>query len=206
MKATAFDRFAGMFAILTGVCVFLYSVAYVIIARSSPALGNELSWLLLLLSGLFGAPALVGLYERLKQASEGFALLALGLGLAGALGAAVHSGYELANAITAPSVAAAAGLPSQIDPRGLLTFGVAGLAVLIFAWLMSQGGGFPAGLGYVGYALAVLLVIIYLATLIGLKFTNPVLFVPALLAGFIANPVWYIWLGLTLQQGPQNRR
>jgi hypothetical protein len=205
MKANAFDRFAGMCAILAGVCVFLYSVAFIVIARSSPALGAELSALLLVLSGLFGAPVLVGLYERLRQTGEGFALLALGLGLAGALGAAVHGGYDLANAINPPS-AAAAGLPSQIDPRGLLTFGVAGLAVLIFAWLMRQGGGFPAGLVYVGYVLAVLLVIIYLATLVGVKVTNPVLLVPALLAGFIVNPVWYIWLGVALQQDPQRRR
>lgn len=45
----------------------------------------------------------------------GFALFGLGLGLAGALGAAIHGGYDLANAINAPvaNAAAAANLPSH---------------------------------------------------------------------------------------------
>jgi hypothetical protein len=202
MKPTAFNRFAGLFAMLTGAGIFLYSIAFVVISRGpSAALGAQLSALFLMLSGLLAAPALVGLYQRLRQTSEGFALLALGLGLAGALGSALHGGYDLANIINPAAAAAATGGPSQIDPRGLLTFGVAGLAVVIFAWLMRQAGGFPPVLSYVGYVLAVLLVIIYLATLMGVKFTNPVLFVPALLAGFIANPVWYVWLGLALQRG-----
>jgi hypothetical protein len=205
MQVTAFDRFAGSCAILAGVCGFMYSLAFIVIARSSPALGAQLSALFLGLSGLLATPALVGLYGRLRQAGEGFALLALGLGLTGALGATVHGGYDLANVINTPvaDAASAANLPSQIDPRGLLTFGVAGLAVLVFAWLMRQGRGFPRSLGYLGYVLAVLLVIIYLGRLIVLKATDPLLLVPALLAGFIVNPVWYYWLGLALRQGTQ---
>jgi hypothetical protein len=30
---------------------------------------------------------------------------------------------------------------------------------------------------------------------------NPVIVVPALLAGFIATPVWYVWLGVSLWRG-----
>src|SRR5262249_48077996 len=116
-------------------------------------------------------------------------------------GAAVHGGYDLANAINVPATnaAAAANLPSQVDPRGLLTFGVAGLALFIFAWLMGQGG-FARGISLLGYGLAALPVIIYLARLIVLQPTNPILLVPVLLVGFILNPVFYIWLGLSLWQ------
>jgi hypothetical protein len=91
-------------------------------------------------------------------------LLGLGLGLAGALGAAVHGGYDLANAINPPlaDAASAANLPSQIDPRGLLTFGVAGLALFFFAWLMGQAG-FSRGLSLLGSVLAALRVVTYLA-------------------------------------------
>jgi hypothetical protein len=113
-----------------------------------------------LLSGLLAAAALVGLNERLRGAGEGFALL----GLAGALGAAVHGGYDLANAIN-PSLAdtaSAANQPSQIDPRGLLTFGVAGLASFFFARLMGQAG-FSGELSLLGGVLAALRVVIYLA-------------------------------------------
>jgi hypothetical protein len=201
MKATAFERFAGTCAILAGVSGFLYSISFIVIARSAPATGGLLSALFLALGGLLSAGALVGLYERLHAAEPGFALLALGLGLAGALGAALHGGYDLSNAINPPleNAAAAANLPSQIDPRGMLTFGVAGLAILLFAWLMGHGG-FSRSQSLLGYVLAVLLVWIYLARLILQTPTNPVLLVPVLLVGFILNPVWYIWLGISLRQ------
>jgi hypothetical protein len=201
MRVTAFERFAGLCAILAGLSGFLYSVAFVVIARRAPAAAGFLAALFLTLSGLLAAAALVGLYQRLHTADGGFALLALGLGLAGALGAAVHGGFDLANAINPPLAndAPAANLPSQIDPRGMLTFGVAGLALFIFAWLMGQGG-FARGLSLLGSLLAVLLVFIYLARLIVLQPTNPILLVPVLLVGFILNPVFYIWLGLSLWQ------
>jgi hypothetical protein len=201
MKATAFERFAGTCAILAGISGFLYSASFIVIAQRAPATGGLLSALFLVLSGLLAAVALVGLYQRLHAAEPGFALLALGLGLAGALGAAVHGGYDLSNAINPPleNAAAAANLPSQIDPRGMLTFGITGLALFFFAWLMGQGG-FSRGLSLLGYVLSILLVVIYLARLIVQQPTNPVLLVPVLLVGFILNPVWYVWLGLSLWQ------
>jgi hypothetical protein len=91
-----------------------------------------------------------------------------------------------------------ANLPNQVDPRGLLTFGVAGVGLFVVAWLMGRGAQFPNGLGYLGYALAVLLVILYLGRLIVLQASSPLILVPAVLAGFLANPIWYIWLGITL--------
>ena len=201
MKPTPFERFAGFCAVLAGVCTLLYAISFVVIAPGAPAAGGLLSALFLAVSGLLGAAALMGVYQRLQGVDSGFALLALGLGLAGALGAAVHGGYDLANAINVPltNEAAAANLPSQVDPRGLLTFGVAGLALFFFAWLMAQGG-FSRGLSWLAYVLAALLVVIYLARLIVLQPTNPILLIPVLLVGFILNPVFYIWLGLSLWQ------
>src|SRR4029079_18743655 len=93
MKTTAFERFAGLWAILAGVAGFLYSVSFIVIAQRAPSLGGVLSALFLVLSGLLAAGALVGVYQRVQPNEPGFALLALGLGLAGALGAAVHGGY-----------------------------------------------------------------------------------------------------------------
>jgi hypothetical protein len=205
MKVSAFERFAGLCAILAALSGLLYSVSFIIIARSAPALGGLLSALFLMAGGLLSVPALLGLYFRLRAADAGFALLALGLGLAAALGAAIHGGYDLANAINAPvsNAAADSGLPNPVDPRGLLTFGVAGVSMLFLGWLMGQGGGFSRSLGLVGYALGALLIIIYLARLIVLQPTNPVLLIPALLVGFILNPVWYLWMGLGLLRGAQ---
>src|SRR5581483_4981577 len=122
--------------------------------------------------GLASSAALVAIYERVRGTEPSFALWGLILGLAGTIGAAIHGGYDLANAIHPPAVANA-DLPSAIDPRGLLTFGVAGLSLLVFAGLIARGRALPAGLGYLGYALAALLLILYLGRLIILEATSP---------------------------------
>ena len=75
-------------------------------------------------------PVMVALYERLRATDPAFALWGLVLGVIRALGAAAHGGYDLANAINPPAAnpLADANLPFALDPRGLLTFGIAGLA------------------------------------------------------------------------------
>ncbi len=116
------------------------------------------------------------------------------LALVSVVGSAAHGGYDLANAINSPAVTApgVADLPSQIDPRGLLTFGFAGVAIFIVAWLIGRGKQFPVGISYLAYLAAVLLVVLYLARLIVLSPDNLIVAVPAILTGFIVNPILYI--------------
>jgi hypothetical protein len=138
MHSASFERFAGGCAILTAIASFLYAVAFVILQNV------VLSALFLTAVGLLSSAVLVAVYYRLRQTNPAFALLALVLGIAGALGSAVHGGYDLANAIHPSSSSALAELPSPVDPRGLLTFGVSGLALLIIGWLIVREGGFLA--------------------------------------------------------------
>jgi hypothetical protein len=196
----SFEKFAGMAAIVAGVVHFLYAVAFVIISRSAPETGVLLSAIFLLLGGLLSMTALNGAYQRLQGVDPAFALWALLLTSIGTIGMAIHGGYDLANIINPPA-SPNLDLPSQIDPRGLLTFGVMGLALFVIAWLMGRSETFPRGLSYLGYALAILFIIIYLARLIILDPGNPVLLWPVLVAGFVVHPAWYIWLGLALQRG-----
>lgn len=193
----SFEKFAGTAAILAGLVHFLYAVAFVIISRSAPGVGALFSALFLLVAGLLSLTALTGAYQRLCRTDAAFALYALILGSVAQLGAAIHGGYDLANLINPPALVSA-DLPSQIDPRGLLTFGVMSLALFVIAGLMGRGKTFAKGLGYLGYALATLLLIIYLARLIILDPANPVLLLPVLVSGFVVNPAWYIWLGVVL--------
>ena len=119
-------------------------------------------------------------------------------GLAGALAATLHGGYDLANAIHPPDQASS--LPSAIDPRGLGTFGIAGIAMLAFAYLMGRDASFPRNLSYLGYLSGALLIVIYLARLIILSATSPLVLLPAAIEGFIVNPAWYVWLGFALRR------
>lgn len=193
---TQYERFAGLAAILAGLVGLLYSVSFVVLQN------NLLSAVFLLAGGLLSLVALVALFNRLAEADAGFALLGLMLAGVSALGAAIHGAYDLANAIHPPVEAAgAAGLPNAIDPRGFLTFGLAGLAVLVAAVLMGRGGRFPNLLRLLTFVLGLLLLIIYLGRLIILDPTSPLILAPAALTGFILNPVWYLWLGLELRQG-----
>jgi hypothetical protein len=189
-RSALFERFAGVCATLAGASGFLYAVAFVVLQSAL------LSGLFLMLTGLFTTAALVAVYERLRETDASFALLALLLGVAGALGSAVHGGYDLANVINPPP--SVPDLPNPVDPRGLLTFGVAGAASFIVSWLIGRGGRFPRGLGYLGYVSAILLLALYLGRLIVLDPTSPVILAPALLNGFLVSPIFYVWLGLAL--------
>jgi hypothetical protein len=193
-----FTRCAGVAAIIAGIGGLLYSLDFTAFAlkvrRPAPELGA-----FLLIGGLLAAAVLVALFERLRTTNGGFATLALVLGVGAALGSALHGGYDLANALHPEVFAGAApgaGVPSQLDPRGPATFGLAGVAILIFSWLIVRSRKLPTPLGYLGYALSALLVIIYLGRLIVLQPAPPL--VPAAVTGLIINPVWNLWLGFTL--------
>ena len=193
MKAS-FETFAGWGAILAGLSGFLYSISFIVLQN------DLLSSLFLMLGGLFSTSALTNLYQRLRGTESGFALLGLLLSFSGVLGAAIHGGYDLANALNPP--VSPGGLPNAVDPRGLLTFGVSGLGLFLLSRLITQAMGFPKRLAYVGYLSAILMIVLYLGRLIIVQATSPVIVIPALLEGFIVNPLWYIWLGLTFLRRP----
>lgn len=188
---TSFEKFAGWSAILAGLSGFLYSISFIVLRD------NLFAALFLLLGGLFSTAALTALYQRVRELESGFALLGFLLSLSAALGSAIHGGYDLANALHPPA-SPSMNLPNAVDPRGLLTFGVAGLGLFILSWLVTQDLRFPKGLAYLGYVSAILMIVLYLGRLIILEATSLAIVVPALLEGFIVNPLWYVWLGRTL--------
>jgi hypothetical protein len=200
MREASFDSLGGLCAILAGTAGFLYAVAFLIVARLSPEAGQLWSALFLMLGGLFATGALTAVYERLRSVNEPAALWALLLGIFGVMGAAIHGGYELAAAVHPAPPGASPDAPSQIDPRGLLAFGVTGVALIIIGRLITAGGGFPHGLGSLAYLQGALLLLLYLGRLIILTPTHPVIVIPALLSGFVVGPAWYIWLGLLLRR------
>jgi hypothetical protein len=192
----SFRLLASACSLATAAAGVGYAVAFVVLDST---LG---SGLFLLLGGLLVVPVLVATYERLRATEPGAAMCALLLGVAGALGATVHGGYDLANALHPPA-GGGNDLPNAVDPRGLLTFGAAGLSVALLAWLIRRGRALPAGLGALGWVLAALLLVLYLARLVILEATSPAVALPALLTGFLISPAWYVWLGLSLRRPPE---
>ena len=158
MKITPFDRYAGLAAMAAGFVGLLYSISFVVLQN------GLLSALCLLLGGLLSLAALVGLFQHLGKVDGQSATLGLMLAAVSALGAAIHGGYDLANAIHAPGelTGAVANLPNPVDPRGLLTFGLAGLAVLLAGLLMRGSPRFGRGFTALTFTLGALLIIVYL--------------------------------------------
>jgi hypothetical protein len=183
----ALAKACALLAALFGLC---YSVAFVVLKS------DLLSALFLLLSALVVLVVMTALSGTLREADASFALLAFVLGAGAAAGSIIHGGSDLSNALHPPA-SLNTDPPSPIDPRGLLTFGVAGLTLLLFSWLMAQAGLFPKGLSYLGYVSAALMIVPYLGRLIILQATSPAILLPALLEGFLVNPIWYLKLGLS---------
>jgi hypothetical protein len=198
VKSASYLHSAYPSAWLAGVSGFLYALSFVVVTRSAPELGAGLSGLFLLLGGILGASALLGLYDVLQTTGGGYARWALLFGLAAALAATLHGGFDLANAIHSSDDTSS--FPSEVDPRGLGTFGLAGISMLAFAFLIARDGSLPRGLASTGLLSGALLVLIYLGRLIVLDASSPLILTPAALEGFFVNPLWYIWLGFALRR------
>jgi hypothetical protein len=203
-SARAYERGAGIAAIVTGIGGIVYSVAFLggVVAGWAPDLGVIVSSLALMAGGLLSVAVLVAIYRRLLDDAPAVGLLGLVLVAVGATGAMVHGGYDLANAIQPPvtDVLAEASLPHPIDPRGLLTFGVTGLGLLVLSLQSGRSAVLPGGLATLGAVVGALLVVVYLGRLIILTPTNPLVAGPAALTGLVLSPAFYVWLGMELRR------
>jgi hypothetical protein len=185
------SRLAGWSAVAAAIAGLIYAVAFVL-------LGNALlSSLFLLLGGVLATPALVAVRYRLDNVDAASAAWAVMLALAGALGSAIHGGYDLANTINPPKFPVA-DLPNPVDPRGLLTFGLAGVGLLFVGLLMLRSRRFPKGLAYLALLNGLLSIGLYLGRLIIMDPANLMILVPAAVLGFATNPAFYAWLGIHL--------
>lgn len=193
MKTKSFDSLAGWSAIFAAVFALLYAISFVVLKS------DLLSALFLLLGGLAAAIVMTALYQRLRDTQASYALLAFVLSAGAAAGAMIHGGYDLSNALHPPATINL-DLPNPVDPRGLLTFGLAGVGLFVICWLMSHNKTFPKNLAYLGYLSALLMIVLYLGRLVILNATSPTILLPAALEGFIVNPLWYLWLGFVLRR------
>ena len=113
------------------------------------------------------------------------------LGLAGGLGGTLHGASNLTHLLR-PLTAG-----SDLDPNGILRYGVAGLALLVVARLIQDGRVLPKELAYLAYASGAILVFIYVGRL-G-NFITPdhkASLIPPFLFGFVLYPALYVWIGL----------
>jgi hypothetical protein len=199
-----FQKIAGWSAVIVGVLSLLYALFYLVISRQSEYLGTFGSWVILGASGLFSSAAYVGLYQRLKSQFEGLGLWALALGVMSSFATLQHGVYQalivrglrISDAPTREAIDTARRLFSQVDPAGLATFLVVGIASFLFGWMILRGASLPKGLGYLGIINAVLLVVLFLASALG---NQTLILISGGLTSVIFGPIWWIWLGVSMQ-------
>ena len=196
-----FERFAGACAGLVALGGVGYAIAFVFTVHSAPRGAAYASALFLLGGGLVSMVVMIALYQRLRSTDPSFALFALLLGVAGALGSSIHGGFDLAVLAKRPPNSVANFPANLVDPRGLLTFGFTALALLVLGWLIVRGALLPRALGYLAFLGGALLLIVYLGRLIVLNPKSPGLLTAAVISGFVVSPLWFLWVGWILWRG-----
>ena len=193
----SFERFAGTSAILVGIGGLAYGILFGAIVQGAGSPTQEI-WLALgLVGAVLATPVSVALYLGLRDVDRGFALLALLLGFAAALGQLENSGLGLGNELT-PEL----GHEAAPDPYGLFRFGLLGVALVIIGWLMSRADAFPRGLSILGEVGGVLLILVYLGRLTGvIDPATKITVLPPVLYGVVVHPIFYVWLGRVLRRG-----
>jgi hypothetical protein len=187
---TRFDRWAGLAALAGAALAIVYSVAFVVLA-------NKLLYSAALTAGsLLSAIALFAVYGRVRAAGP-LAQVGMIFALAGVTGAAIHGAFDLADAIHPEAASNLVG-PHPLDPRGFLTFGLAGLGILLLSWAGLGLAGLQRPLLYLGLLFGILLLVVYFGRLIVLDPKNVLVLGPAGLTGLIVGPLWYAWFGWLL--------
>ena len=195
-----FSRFGSVCAVAAGLLGLGYSISFTLYLHSPSRGAAYVDSLFLLAGGIVSTAAFTALYERLRATDQALALWGYVLALVGAFGAAIHGAYDLAN-LADPPASLASDVPSSVDPRGLGTFALTGLALAVTGTLVLRGRLLPVGLGYLAFVSAALLVFVYVGRLVILNPKSPGLLTAAVIAGFIVNPVWFVWLGRVLGRG-----
>jgi hypothetical protein len=195
MSAT-FERLAGYCALFVGLGALVYAILFITIVEGNTE--TEPWFAILMIGAITTVPVVVALYCRFAEFDQGLALTFLTLGLFGALGGILHGGYELAVLITPPETEIGVYPGPEGVAKGVLRYLVAGLSLLLVAWLIWASGALPRGIAYLAALGGALLVFIYIGRLF--DFITPgdyVSLIPPIVYGFLVHPLLYGWLGLT---------
>ena len=199
MLSSSFARMAGWCSVVAGLAALAYSVTFAVVVQDGDRWAQWSSTLLLGLGSLAALPVVIALFLRVRGADEGFALLALAVGVLGAGGTLFHATFDLGNLANDPG--RTFDYPSPTDPRGFATFLLAGLTIALFSVLLGRTGA-PRGLVRLGVVVAVLLVWVWIGRLTALD-PKAAWVAPAVVgSGFIGVPLWYCWVGRLLLRSP----
>lgn len=222
MDDRTFDRIAaGAAGAVAGLSI-LYAIAYLGLTPAAQReadvdafyrsylddpTGARIASTCLLLSGLAAGPAVVALARRYAGHAPAALSWAAIVGVAGGLATAAHGltqllgteeladDYASGDAATRAAVAVAHATPSPVDPRGLATFLAAGLVVLVLGLAVRSD---DRRLGLLGVALGCDMVVLFLATAVGV---GALVLLTGGLASVVLGPIWWVAVARLLWRG-----
>jgi hypothetical protein len=218
-----FDRVAAAAAVAVAVLSLVYAIAYLGITPSEqrgsdvdefyrsylahPA-GMRIASTCLLLSGLVIGTTVVALGRRFAANAPTALAWARIVGVVAGLATAAHGltsllgvdelahDYESGDAAKRAAVAVAHAAPNHVDPRGLATFGAAGLVALVLGLAVRPE---RPRLGQLGIVLGVDMVVLFVATAAGI---DPLVLLTGGLASVVLGPIWWVSVGRLLWRTP----
>jgi hypothetical protein len=188
----AFSRRAGFQAYLIAAFSLVYAVVYLAFVRNHPenTQAAALAWALIAGAGLSATIATTSTAARVGGDARWW-LTALGVGYG--LLSSTHGTFA---AIAVEQGIATSDL-SPTDPRGLATFGLAGLWALTLGLEGVAGNAaLPRNLGWLALASGIDLIVLFFATVAAYEGLT---LVSGGLASVILVPVFWIWTGRVLR-------
>jgi len=193
-----FDRTASWMAYLSAAVALAYSMSFGYYVREGDRWAQYTSSGLLIAGGLIGLPVLVAIYQRVRHVDEGFAIVALVIASAAALGTVLHGAHDIAVFAHPEKVTAGTEYPNFTDPRGFSTFALFGLGMIVLA-AMTRGAGFAKPIPTIGAVSGVLAVIVYIGRVTVLDPKRWWVAIAAVGAGVVGVPLWNVLIGRALR-------
>ena len=199
MASAAFDRTASWTAYLSAAIALAYSLSFGYYVQEGERWAQYTSSGLLMAGGLVGLPVLVAIYLRVRSVDEGFAIIALVIAAAAALGSVLHGAHDIAVFANPEVETGNADYPNFTDPRGFSTFALFGLGMLVLA-AMCRGARFPQPIPLIGAATGALTVVVYIGRVTVLDPKRWWVAIAAVGSGVIGVPLWNVLVGRALRR------
>ena len=189
----AFARRAGFQSYLVAAFSLAYAAVFLGFVRRSPDdhTAAAVAWALIAGGGLSATIAVVGASARVNGDVRWWLMtVGVGYGLLSAVHG-VYAGIAEIEALPVPDL-------SATDPRGLATFGLAGLWAFTLGLEVRAGATtLPGGLGWLAVVAGIDLMLLFVATVAA---AEGLILVTGGLASVILVPALWIWTGRTLRR------
>jgi hypothetical protein len=195
-----FTRFARWAALLAAAAGLTYTITFIVVVQKGSEWAKWTSSAALLTGALAAVPMFCGAFFAVLDREREFALVALVLGVAGALGSATHAAYDLSVLANPPagSLGVTADLPFAADPRGFATFALVGVSLALFGWLAARAGVLSTAVAVLAEVTGAALVVIFIGRLTVLDPKSGLLRPLTALTGFVLNPALLVAFAVNL--------